>query len=99
LMFLRYIAAALHGLEPLPSEVFNALSGPGGSTWSKRVPWVGSALASVQRPLVLVLDDLHTVRNPSCLDALAALFGYLPAGSQIALASLEAPALPLAREF
>ena len=96
-VFLRYIAAAIHRVEPVPAEVFHALSGPGGSTWSKRVPRVGSALAALERPLVLVLDDLHAVRNPSCLDALAALLGYLPAGSQIAIASREEPALPLAR--
>jgi LuxR family transcriptional regulator, maltose regulon positive regulatory protein len=46
---------------------------------------------------VLVLDDLHTVANPSCLDVLAALFEYVPAGSQIAIASREEPVLPLAR--
>jgi LuxR family maltose regulon positive regulatory protein len=28
-VFLRYIAAAIHRVEPLPSEVFDALSGPG----------------------------------------------------------------------
>ena len=96
LVFLRYIAAAIHRVEPVPVAVFQALSGPGGSTWSKRVPQVGNALAALERPLVLVLDDLHAVRNPSCLDALAALLGYLPAGSQIAIASREAPAPPLA---
>ena len=46
---------------------------------------------------MLVLDDLHAVANPSCLDVLAALFEYVPAGSQIAVASREEPALPLAR--
>ncbi|MDQ5834780.1 MAG: LuxR C-terminal-related transcriptional regulator, partial [Actinomycetota bacterium] len=61
------------------------------------VPRVGSALAALERPLVLVLDDLHAVANPSCLDVLAALFEYVPAGSQIAVASREEPALPLAR--
>ncbi len=96
-VFLRYIAAAIHRVEPVPPEVFDALSGPGGSTWSKRVPRVGSALAALERPLVLVLDDLHAVANPSCLDVLAALFEYVPAGSQIAIASREEPALPLAR--
>jgi LuxR family transcriptional regulator, maltose regulon positive regulatory protein len=96
-VFLRYIAAAIHGVEPVPAEVFEALSGPGGSTWSSRVPRVGSALAALERPLVLVLDDLHAVANPSCLDVLAALCAYVPAGSQIAVASREAPALPLAR--
>jgi len=96
-VFLRYIAAAIHGVEPVPAEVFEALSGPGGSTWSNRVPRVGSALGALERPLVLVLDDLHAVANPSCLDALAALVEYVSAGSQIAVASREDPALPLAR--
>ena len=72
-VFLRYIAAAIHRVEPVPPEVFDALSGPGGSTWAKRVPRVGSALAALERPLVLVLDDLHAVANPSCLDVLAEL--------------------------
>ena len=79
------------------AEVFDALSGPGGSTWSKRVPGLGSALAALERPLVLVLDDLHAVANLSCLDVLAGLVEYVPAGSQIAIASREAPELPLAR--
>jgi LuxR family transcriptional regulator, maltose regulon positive regulatory protein len=96
-VFLRYIAAAIHGVEPVPAEVFEALSGPGGSTWTNRVPRVGSALGALSRPLVLVLDDLHAVANPSCLDVLAALVEYVPAGSQIAIASREEPALPLAR--
>ena len=69
----------------------------GGSTWTTRVPRVGSALAGLERPLVLVLDDLHAIASPSCLDVLAALLEYVPAGSQIAIASREAPALPLGR--
>jgi LuxR family maltose regulon positive regulatory protein len=97
LVFLRYIAAAIHGVDPLPADVLEVLSGPGGSTWSNRVPRVGSALGAVERPLVLVLDDLHAVANPSCLDVLAALFQYVPAGSQIAVASRGDPVLPLAR--
>ena len=46
---------------------------------------------------MLVLDDLHAVANPACLDTLAALLEYVPAGSQIAIASREDPTLPLAR--
>ena len=96
-VFLRYVASAIHRVEPVAPDVFDALLGPGGSTWSTRVPRLGRALAELQRPLVLVLDDLHAVANPSCLDVLAALLTYVPAGSQIAIASREAPALPLAR--
>ena len=96
-VFLRYIATAIHGVEAVPADVFEALSGPGGSTWSNRVPRLGAALAALESPLVLVLDDLHAVTNPSCLDVLTALIGYVPVGSQIAVASREVPALPLPR--
>ena len=97
IVFLRYIAAAMHRVEPLAPAVFDALSGPGASIWSTGVPRVGSALATLQGPLVLALDDLHLVGNPSSLDVLAALCEYVPSGSQIAVASRERPALPLAR--
>jgi LuxR family maltose regulon positive regulatory protein len=96
-VFLRYVATAIHRVEPLPAEVLDALSGPGGAGWTVRVARLGTALAAIERPLVLVLDDLHAVANPSCLDVLAELFQYVPAGSLIAVASREAPALPLAR--
>ena len=95
--FLRYIAAAIHRVEPVAPAVFDALAGPGASLWSTGIPRVGSTLATLERPLVLVLDDLHAVGNPACLDALAALCDYVPPGSQIAVASREEPALPLAR--
>jgi len=96
-VFLRYIAAAIHRVEPLPPEVFDALSGPGGTAGAMRVSRVGAALTAVDAPLVLVLDDLHAVSNSSCLDVLAELFPYVPAGSLIAVTSREEPALPLAR--
>ena len=96
-VFLRYIAAAIHRVQPISPEVFGALAGTKGSTWAKRVPRVGGALAGLERPLVLALDDLHTVANPSCLDMLAELAQYVPGGSQIVVTSREEPALPLAR--
>ena len=96
-VFLRYIAGAIHRVEPVSPGLLGALSGRAGSGWTTRVARVGNALAVRESPLVLVLDDLHAVANPSCLDALAELVQYVPAGSQIAIASREAPALPLAR--
>jgi LuxR family maltose regulon positive regulatory protein len=47
--------------------------------------------------MVLVLDDLHAVSRPACIDVLAALLEYVPESSQVAIASREEPALPLAR--
>jgi LuxR family transcriptional regulator, maltose regulon positive regulatory protein len=96
-VFLRNIAVAIHRVEPVAPVVFDALSGPGGSTWSKHVPQLGLAMAALQTRLVLALDDLHAVANPACLDALTALLGYVQAGSQIVVASREVPDLPLAR--
>ena len=62
-----------------------------------RVARLGRALASLGQPVVVVLDDLHVIRNQSCVDALAELVAYIPAGSQIAVASRVEPNLPLAR--
>jgi LuxR family transcriptional regulator, maltose regulon positive regulatory protein len=97
LVFLRHIAGAIHRVEPLSPDVIGALSGPERSPWSRRVPGVGNALAGLERPLVLALDDLHSVANPACLDVLTALCAYVPRGSQIVIASREEPALPVAR--
>ena len=72
-VFLRYIAAALHRVEPLSPAVFDALSGPAASSWMTRASVVGGALAGMESSVVLVLDDLHAVANRACLDVVAAL--------------------------
>jgi LuxR family transcriptional regulator, maltose regulon positive regulatory protein len=96
-VLLRYVAAAMHRVEPLSTEVFDALSGPGGSGWTKRVVGLGNALSVRERPFVLAFDDLHMITNTACLDVLAELLESVPAGSQIAVASREEPPLPLGR--
>jgi LuxR family transcriptional regulator, maltose regulon positive regulatory protein len=95
-VFMRAIAAAIHRVEPIPDDVFDALSGPGDAFWT-RISHLGNALAALPRPIVLALDDLHAVQNPACLDAVAALFEFVPAGSTIVITSREEPPLPLAR--
>ena len=95
--FLRYIAAAIHRVKTVPSAVFDALSGPGAPSRLMLASLVGGALTAGEGSTVVVLDDLHLVANPACLDVLAALFEYVPAGSAIAIASRAEPQLPLAR--
>jgi LuxR family transcriptional regulator, maltose regulon positive regulatory protein len=94
---LRYVAAALNRVQPIPESVFEALSMPGRSLWSTCIPRVCAALSAVRHPVVLALDDLHFVSDPTSLDAVAALLNSVPEGSRIVLASREVPALPLAR--
>ena len=96
-VLLRYVAAALDRVEPVAASVFEALSTPGRSVWSTCIPRVCGALSAMARPLVLVLDDLHFVSDPTCLDAVAALIDHVPEGSRIVVSSREEPALPLPR--
>jgi LuxR family maltose regulon positive regulatory protein len=96
-VFLRSFAAAVNQVESLAPEVFDGLAGPGSTIWGTHVRNVGNVLVTLEHPLVVVLDDLHAVDNPLCFDVLTNLFAYLPAGSQIAMASREDPPLPLAR--
>ena len=50
----------------------------------------------IAEPFVLVLDDLHLLHNPVCLDAITALAKHVPDGSQLALSTRGGPALSLA---
>src|SRR5688572_5639130 len=77
-VLLRYVAAALDRVEPVPESVFEALSMPGRSVWSTCVPRVCAALSAVTSPVVLVLDDAHLVSDPTCLDAITALIDHVP---------------------
>jgi len=61
------------------------------------VPRLASAFASIERPAVLVLDDVHVLIDPDCLDIVAALCAVVPQGSQLMVAGRNEPQLGLAR--
>ena len=96
-VLLRYVAVALDRVEPVPPSVFEALSTPGQSVWSTCIPRVCAALSAMASPIVLVLDDLHYVHDPTSLDVVTALVDHVPEGSLIVVASREVPGLPLPR--
>ncbi len=54
-------------------------------------------LATSERPLVLVLDDLHEVQDEASLESLNVLLAYPPDGLTLVLASRRDPPLRLAR--
>ena len=84
-VLLTYVAEALNADSMLDPGVLTALTGPGDSLWAHGLPRLVSALAARAEPLVLVLDDVHELENPDCLDALAALVLHVPPGSQLVL--------------
>jgi LuxR family maltose regulon positive regulatory protein len=96
-VLLTYIAAALDRVEPISPGVFEALSSPGAGIETVAVPRLAAALSTITIPFVLLLDDVHVLRDRACLDAIAALVAHLPGRSQIVLAGRVEPDLPLAR--
>jgi LuxR family transcriptional regulator, maltose regulon positive regulatory protein len=96
IVLLTYIAFALDRVSPLDPGVFEGLASPGVSIEGTIVPRLGAALATIDEPLVLVLDDLHLLDNQASLDAVATLARHVSAGSQLALSARGRPALPLA---
>jgi LuxR family maltose regulon positive regulatory protein len=49
------------------------------------------------RALLLVLDDVHLLKDGAALDVVSMLIEHTPAGSTVALTSREVPDLPLPR--
>src|SRR3954469_18065524 len=94
-VLLTYVAVALDRVASIDGGVFEALASPGASVEATVVPRLGAALAGVDRPVVLALDDVHAIGNPRCIDAIVALAGHLPEGSQLVLSARDGSALPL----
>src|SRR4051794_35183780 len=95
IVLLTYVAVALDRVAPIDPGVFEALASPGTSVEATVVPRLGAALASMDQPTVLGLDDVHALGNPRCIDAVVALAGHVPEGSQLALSARDGSALPL----
>ena len=96
-VLLSYVAAALDGIEPIDERVFDALVSPVSSVPGSVVPRLGSAFSSMTSPVVLVLDDVHVLRNFECRSALSVLADHVPDGSQLAFAGRVQPPLRVAR--
>jgi LuxR family maltose regulon positive regulatory protein len=93
--FLRHVAAALDGLEPVAAATLNPLQADDGSVWTRAVPRLAATLAGRDSPLVLVVDGADLLSRES-ISALTAVTERLPAGSLVALSGRVAPKLPLA---
>ncbi len=94
-VLLSYLAEALSrgtGVDPAVLEGLTAAS-----LWTRALPRLGVALASLPEPFVLVLDDVHELEDPECLDALAAVLGQVPQGSQLVLCGRTEARLGLAK--
>ena len=96
-VLLTYVAEALDGVQPVGGRVFDALASPASSVPGSVVPRLGAAFSAMTTPVVLVLDDVHALRNSECRAALSVLADHVPPGSRLALAGRAEPPLRIAR--
>ena len=95
--FLTYLSAAADGIRPVDASVFRGAASGADSLWTVGLPRLGAALAAIGKPMVLVLDDVHELRDRDCIDALEPIAKHLPAGAQLVLSGRAEERLPLAR--
>jgi LuxR family maltose regulon positive regulatory protein len=95
-VLLRDLAAAFERIAP-GRALLEGAGAAGPEAADALLPQLGSALSTAELPSVVVLDDVHLLRNEDCLDAVTRLIDYLPEGSQLAIAGRGEPPLPLAR--
>jgi LuxR family transcriptional regulator, maltose regulon positive regulatory protein len=94
---LAYLALALDSVESLDPQTFAALAMSEADLVSIRLPRLGNVLAHRSLPFVLVLDDVHLLRDAGSVAVLEQLANQMPAGSQLVLAGRSDQPLSLAR--
>ncbi len=93
----REIAVALEELEPVEAMLVDALDAPAPDLGSLVLPALARTLESRTRPVLLILDDAHSLTSQPALRVLTTVAEHLPFGSQLIFASRALPALPLGR--
>jgi LuxR family maltose regulon positive regulatory protein len=82
-----HVALALHRIQPLDPAVFRALAAGDGSAHLAVLAHLLASLRNWDRPGVLVLDDVHELRNAAAMNFIRALAAGLPAGFHLVAGS------------
>jgi LuxR family transcriptional regulator, maltose regulon positive regulatory protein len=94
-VLLTYLAVALDRVEPIEPSVFRSLASPG--VGLADVARLGSSIASMGAPIIVVLDHAEAITSRACRDMIAELAVRLPAGSQLAIGSRQEVPVPVPR--
>lgn len=95
--FWRYLLAAVDTARPGLADAASAMLASGSAPTQAVLASLLNDLHLDGEPLVIVLDDLHTIGNPAIHEGLAFLVEHLPANAQLVIATRIDPSLPLAR--
>jgi len=85
-VLLGYVARALDAVQPVGQLVFDALASPASSVPGSVVPQLGNAFAAMTVPVLLIVDDVHLLRNSECRAALSVLADHVPGRGLLVLA-------------
>ncbi len=95
----RRIAYAL--LQACPEldagQILRHLRGSSPDITGVLIPALVNELAALTVPAVLVLDDYHSISEPTCHEQMAFMVHHLPAAVQVVLVTRADPPLPLGR--
>jgi LuxR family maltose regulon positive regulatory protein len=93
----RYVATAVDRVrQGLGREALRQLSVSGGPS-ERSIDALMNGVAAFAQPLVLVLDDLHTVSDPECLASIDYALERLPPNVRLVAITRADPALRLAQ--
>ncbi|MGH2586509.1 MAG: LuxR C-terminal-related transcriptional regulator [Dehalococcoidia bacterium] len=94
--FWTYVIRALRSVEPARFGAgLQALRSPGVRVTRSILPDVLNELWSVDRSIVLVLDDLHEITNGECFESLRFFTQRLPPTLHLVISTRSDPPLPL----
>lgn len=95
--FWTYVLTAMCGVDPaVGGRALAALSAPGVEPVSVALPLLVNDLATSPGRYVLVVDDVHVLRDRRIWEGLEFLLTYLPVSLRLVLAGRADPPLPLA---
>jgi LuxR family maltose regulon positive regulatory protein len=96
--FLAYVGAAFQQIdEEIGAQLRSAIQTPQLPAVEQLLTVLINEIANRTDPLLLVLDDLHLITDPSVLQALQFLLQHQPAPLHIVLITREDPDLPFAK--
>jgi LuxR family transcriptional regulator, maltose regulon positive regulatory protein len=95
--FWRYVVEALHQASPELGSALEPVRGPPRDMARAVLPLLVNALAAVEVPVVLALDDYHLIKERACHEQLEFLLQHLPPRAQLVVITRADPPLPLAR--
>ncbi len=98
LVLWNYLVAAIRCIEPgFGSAIEPALRSAGGMALDAILPRILNELESIDREIVLVIDDYHWVTSEACHESIALLLERGPPNVQLVVSSRSDPPLSVAR--